>query len=112
MARLDQLGRSVVLHLTVPVLHLAMPTNRRRHAITETDDIKTALATAEQCWPDLAGEPGPLLRRLILAGSQAIEREHLHASTRRAAGIEATKGALAGVYGPDYLAQLREDWPA
>ena len=57
-------------------------------------------------------EPGPLLRRLILAGSQAIEREHLHASTRRAADIEATKGALAGVYGPDYLAQLREDWPA
>jgi hypothetical protein len=89
-----------------------MPTNRRRHAITETDDIESALAAAEQRWPGLAGKPGPLLHRLILEGSQAIQREHMQATTRRAADIEATKGALAGVYGPDYLAELRADWPA
>jgi hypothetical protein len=88
-----------------------VPTNRRRHAITETDDIKSALAAAAGRWPGLADKPGRLLHRLIIEGGLAIQREHEQATSRRAADIEATKGALAGVYGPDYLTELREDWP-
>jgi hypothetical protein len=89
-----------------------MPTNRRRHAITETDDIRSALGAAAHRWPGLADKPGRLLHRLIIAGGQAIQREDGQAASRRAADIQATKGALAGVYGPDYLSELRADWPA
>ena len=89
-----------------------MPTSRRRHAITETDDIRSALGAAARHWPGLADKPGRLLHRLIIAGSQAIQREDERGTSKRAADIEATKGALAGVYGPDYLSKLRADWPA
>lgn len=89
-----------------------MPTKRRRHAITETDDIKSALDAAARRWPGLAGKPGRLLHRLIIAGGQAIQQEDEQATAKRAPDIEATKGALAGVYGPDYLSELRADWPA
>jgi len=91
---------------------LTMPTTRRRHAVTETDDIASALSAAARRWPGLAGKPGRLLHRLIIVGGEAIQREDEQATTRRAADIEATKGALAGVYGPDYLSELRADWPA
>jgi hypothetical protein len=89
-----------------------VPTNRPRHAITETDDISSALRAAARRWPGLADKPGRLLHRLIIVGSQAIQREDEQAISRRTADIEATKGALAGVYGPDYLSELRADWPA
>ena len=89
-----------------------MPTNRRRHAITETDDIRSALGAAARHWPGLADKPGQLLHWQIIAGSQAIQQEDEQATSRRAADIEATRGALAGVYGPDYLSELRADWPA
>ncbi len=89
-----------------------MPTTRRRHAITETDDIRSALATAARRWPELADKPGRLLHRLIIEGGQTIRHEHEQGAACRAADIEATKGALAGVYGPDYLTRLRDDWPA
>lgn len=89
-----------------------MPTTRPRHAITETDDIKEALDAAARRWPGLAGKPGRLLRRLIVTGGQCIQREDEQATSRRAADIEATKGAVAGVYGPDYLRELRANWPA
>jgi hypothetical protein len=88
-----------------------VPTKRRRHAITETDDIKSALAAAQRRWPDLVGKPSALLRRLIIEGGQALQHEDNRASDRRMKDIEATRGALAGVYGPNYLSELRGDWP-
>lgn len=91
---------------------LTMPTTRRRHAITETDDIASALSAAARRWPGLADKPGRLLHRLIIVGGEAIQREGEQATSRRAGDIVATKGALAGVYGPDYLSELRADWPA
>ena len=102
----------MVLHQIAKCYTRFMPTNRRRYAITETDDIRSALGAAARRWPGLADKPGGLLHRLIIAGSQAIQREDEQATSRRAADIEATKGALAGVYGPDYLSELRADWPA
>jgi hypothetical protein len=87
-----------------------MPTHRRRHAITETDDISLALKVAERRWPSLKGKPGALLRQLILEGRTALEEADRAAN--RIGDIEATRGALADVYGRNYLAELREDWPA
>jgi hypothetical protein len=88
-----------------------MPTAHRRHAITETDDISNALDIARRTWPDLADKPGALLRELILTGRNALAHSHATADQTRQHAVDATAGALAGVFGPGYLDDLREDWP-
>ena len=88
-----------------------MPTAHRRHAITETNDISEALEVARREWPDLANKPGALLRRLILVGRNTLAHNDSAAVSQREQAIEETSGALAGVYGSDYLKELREDWP-
>lgn len=89
-----------------------MPTAHRRHAITETDEISAALAVARRVWPDVADKPGALLLRLILAGRNSLVHDFAAAEKARRQAIDATSGALAGVFGPRYLADAREDWPA
>ena len=89
-----------------------MPTAHRRHAITETEDITDALQLAATVWPELVDKPGTLLRRLILAGRNALAHDSDAGKLTRTESIEATSGALAGVFGPSYLKELREaDWP-
>jgi hypothetical protein len=88
-----------------------MPTTRRRHAITETDDVADALEFARRTWPNLADKPGALLRQLILVGRNTLAHDLAGADDIRRQQIEATSGALAGVFGTDYLRELREDWP-
>jgi hypothetical protein len=88
-----------------------MPTVRRRHAITETEEISAALAVARIVWPELADKPGALLLRLILTGRNRLVHDLAATEKARRQAIDATSGALAGVFGPSYLADLREDWP-
>jgi hypothetical protein len=88
-----------------------VPTNHRRHAITETDDIKKALDIARRARPDLAEKPGALLRQLILVGGNTLAHDHAAAADKRRQAVEKTSGALAGAFGTDYLKELREDWP-
>ncbi|BBX99282.1 hypothetical protein [Mycobacterium lacus] len=88
-----------------------MPTIRRRYAITETDDISYALEIARRTWPDQADKPAALLRRLILLGRNTLADDHAATDKARRQAVEATAGALAGVFGPDYLRELRGDWP-
>jgi hypothetical protein len=88
-----------------------MPTGHRRHAVTETDDISSALDTARLAWPDIADKPGALLRRLILVGHNTLAHDYVAADRKRRQAVEETSGALPGVFGADYLEELREDWP-
>ena len=88
-----------------------MPTTHPRHAITETEEISDALLVARRQWPDLADKPGALLRRLILAGRNSLVHDFAATQKTRRRAIEETSGALAGVFGTGYLADLREDWP-
>lgn len=83
-----------------------MPTTRRRHMITETDEVGEALADAAARWPGVP--PAELLRRLISEGHAA-----LRASSRaEREAVEQTSGALTGVFQPGDLEALREEWPA
>jgi hypothetical protein len=84
-----------------------MPTTKPRYTITDTGTISEQLDLAQQRWPDVHDRK-ELLLRLAAAGRDAIERE----ANRRSAAIEETAGALTGVYRPDELERLREDWPA
>ncbi|MCV7194724.1 hypothetical protein [Mycolicibacterium brumae] len=88
-----------------------MPTNHKRHAITETEDISDALALARQQWPELGDRPGALLRRLILTGREFLALNSSEANRDRRDAIAETSGALSGVFGPGYLDDLRQDWP-
>ncbi|MCV7382760.1 hypothetical protein [Mycolicibacter longobardus] len=87
-----------------------MPTEHRRHAITETDDISNALEIARRTWPDLAAKPSALLRQLILVGRNALAHDHSATDRERQQAIDETSGAFTGIFGPDYLKELREDW--
>ena len=88
-----------------------MPTDHRRHAITETEEISDALAVARRAWPDLADKPGALLRRLILFGADKVKHDADVLRRERGQAVADTAGALTGVFGPGYLSELREDWP-
>ena len=89
-----------------------MPTTRPRHTLTETDELSAALADAARRWPEDADSKPRLLLRLVEAGQHAIDEEREQALQRRRAAVERTHGQFRGVYGADYLQQLRDEWPA
>lgn len=87
-----------------------MPTTRPRHTITETDRIAAALDAAGRRWP---GERrAGLVKRLIEAGHAAIEEDEQAGQERLLGAVDATSGALDGVYPAGYLEELRREWHA
>ncbi|WP_299057337.1 hypothetical protein [uncultured Nocardioides sp.] len=87
-----------------------MPTTRPRHFVTETDDLARALDDAARRWPDLSR--AQLLVRLAMEGDRAAHAEQEERRRRRIAAVRRHSGALEGVYGPDALRDLRDDWPS
>lgn len=86
-----------------------MPTARPRHFVTETDELTAALDEASTRWPNLSRSQ--ILVRLALEGSRAAEHERDRRRRRRLAALHQRSGILTGAYGPDYLNNLRQDWP-
>lgn len=85
-----------------------MPTTRPRYQVTETPDVGRALDVAARRWPD---EPrSKLLVRLMRAGADVLEQEADEAAKRRREAVRATSRKYDGVFGLDYLAELRQDW--
>ena len=87
-----------------------MPTTRPRHFVTETDDLAAALDAAAKRWPDL--RRSQLLVQLALEGHRSAQRAHDERHQRRLAALRRHSGAFSGAYGPHYLQQMREEWPA
>jgi hypothetical protein len=86
-----------------------MPTTRPRYFITETDALAAALDTAAARWPGLS-RPQLLVRLALAAAEPRAAEERL--ARRRAALDRIEAGEFSGLYPPDYLERLREDWPA
>lgn len=87
-----------------------MPTTKPRHQVTETPDVARALDRAAMRWP---GEPrSKLLLRLLQAGDQALQADRLTATEQHRAAVRASAGAYPEAFDADYLADMREDWPA
>ena len=76
--------------------------------MTETDDLADALDEAARRWPDLSR--AQLLVRLALEGHHAAQQAH-DDRRRRLEAVRQHRGSLTGAYGPDYLKNLREEWP-
>ena len=84
-----------------------MPTSKPRYTVTDTGALSKQLDEAQRRWPDTRNRKD-LLLRLVAAGRKAIARE----AEERAAAINETAGMFTGVYRPDELERLRDDWPA
>ena len=83
-----------------------MPTMRPRHTLTETDEIADALDDAALAWPELRGDRGALLRKLLEAGRASVHVDGgVHALLAEAAG------AATGAYPRDARATLLAEWP-
>ena len=89
-----------------------MPTTRRRHLITETEQVVLALDEAAKRWPAESGNRAKLLLRLLEEGHRAVVGQRERAIRERQEAVTRTSGALTGDYGEGYLDELREDWPA
>ena len=83
-----------------------MPTTKPRYTLTDTGELSEQLDRAQRRWPEAKGRK-ELLLRLVSAGSEALGGE---ADDRRRA-VEETAGMFTGMYRPDELERLREDWP-
>ena len=84
-----------------------MPTTRRRHLITETDEIGEALDLAAERWPDEASSRAALMRRLLMEGHRSITDAQDHLREARRAALARTSGTLTGLFGDDYLEEPR-----
>jgi hypothetical protein len=86
-----------------------MPTTRPRHFVTETDELRAALDNAATRWPGLSRSQ--LLVRLALEGSHASQHRQDERRRHRLDVLREHSGSFTGLYEPDYLSALREDWP-
>jgi len=89
-----------------------VPTSRRRHTLTETDEVTRALDDAARRWPEERAARGKLLMRLVREGHRAIAGERDAEVSQRRHAVRRTEGALTGTYPEGYLERLRDDWPA
>ena len=83
-----------------------MPTMRPRHTLTETEDLAGALNDAALAWPELRGDRGALLRKLVDAGRASI---HIDGGVH--ALISGAAGAATGSYPRNARATLLAEWP-
>ena len=88
-----------------------MPTTKPRYLVTETDQVAKALDDAARRWPQDRGSRTKLLVHLVEEGHRALLEDAANRAAGRRAAIERTSGVLSGTYEPQYLTQLREDWP-
>ncbi len=88
-----------------------MPTTRPRHLITESVQVAQALNDAARRWPADSGNRAKLLLHLVEEGHRAVVGQHENELRERRNAVSRTSGALTGLYGEDYLNELRRDWP-
>lgn len=102
---------ATVPHSGVGATLRPVPTTRRRHVVTETDEVARALDRAARRWPQESSR-ARLLVRLALHGDREVAAESESVLEQRLAAALRHHGALSDVYEPGYLEELRRDWPA
>ena len=75
--------------------------------LTETDELAAALNDAAVAWPELRGDRGALLRKLVEAGRNSVRGGGRGV---RALLTEAS-GAATGAYPRNARAELLAEWP-
>jgi len=88
-----------------------MPTTRPRHTLTETDELARALDAAAERWPEDRHSRTRLLARLVDLGWTTLRVEVGSDEEDYQAAVLETAGMFRGLYRPNYLEELRKDWP-
>lgn len=89
-----------------------MPTQRKRHMITESDRITQALDAVAARWPELANDPGQQLRRVLEIGIEQLLAETAAIRAERAAALGKVAGSMPEVWPSSWREELRDEWPA
>jgi hypothetical protein len=84
-----------------------MPTTLTRIQVTQTPVVAHALEIAQKEWPGLARSE--LVARLLERGAESVEAARAELRERRRKILAETQGTID--YPPDYLEELRKDWP-
>ena len=88
-----------------------MPTTRRRHVVTESDELAAALDAQARRWPTLSR--GQLVARLAIEGARLSQERAAQESRRRREAIAKAGTILSGTDAASELRAMREqDWPA
>lgn len=88
------------------VRHFRYANNSIASHLTEPEPIANALEDAALVWPELRGDRGALLRKLVDAG-----RASVHTNGGAKALIRNAAGAVSGTYPGDARAELPSEWP-
>jgi hypothetical protein len=86
-----------------------VPTSYRRIQVTETPALTQAIQIGALTWPD--APLSQVVARLAEVGAQTIGTTEALERERHRALVTRFAGRYAEFYGPDYLRDLREDWP-
>lgn len=97
-------------HLTPRWYTFRVPTTRPRHQVTETPAVARALDRAAKRWPEESRSR--LLVRLVEAAGDMLANDESADQQDHRSAVLASAGRYAEAFGPDYLADLRADWPA
>jgi hypothetical protein len=73
--------------------------------------VAQALDDAARRWPADSGNRAKLLLHLVEEGHRAVVGQQEKELRARRNVVSRTSGALTGLYGEDYLNELRRDWP-
>jgi len=95
----------VVAHLTCYTRQV--PTTLKRTNVTHTAPVRRALGIATKRWPD---ESDSALFSHI-AGEWADQQENVMDVDIKTAARRRLAGSRTGAYPPDYLDNLRSEWP-
>ena len=91
---------------------LFMPTARPRHMVTESDRLAEVLDVAAEMWPSERNERGALLRRVIEAGIETLQREAIERRKARIRAVNAAAGSFTGLWPAGWREESRDEWPA
>jgi len=80
--------------------------------VTESDRLAEALDVAAEMWPDERAERGALLRRVIDAGIETLQREAIERRETRIRAVSVAAGSFAGLWPAGWRDESRDEWPA
>lgn len=102
---------SQVVHHLADSYTVGMSSRRLRHVITETDELASALDTAENLWPECQGQRGALLGKLIDAGIDFVNASKDSRQRAKLDAIEVAAGSMPGMWPAKWREQTRSEWP-
>lgn len=79
--------------------------------ITETADISDAIDRAAQVWPESRDERADLIRHILVAWRDGIERAAEQGRSERAQAVDSVAGSLSGLWPTNWRERRDLEWP-